>query len=48
MAVNKICPNYIFKIIFDNEKELFLITLVTFCKKENINKSACVLSLILV
>ena len=44
MAVNKICPSYIFKIIFDNGKELFLITLVTFYKKENIHKSACALS----
>ena len=44
IAINKICPNDIFKIIFDNEK-LFKIALVSFYKKDNSNTSAYGLSL---
>ena len=43
-AINKICPNDIFKIIFDNEKT-FKIASVSFYKKENSNTSAYKLSL---
>ena len=51
MAVNKVCPNDIFKRMFDNEKFFFLIPLIplipliTFCKKENSNAGACKLTL---
>ena len=39
ITINKICPNDIFKIIFDNEKNFFKIALVSFYKKENSNTS---------
>ena len=42
MADNKICPNNIFKIMFDND---FLNYFSYHCKKDNSNAIACVLSL---
>ena len=38
IAIDKICPNDVFKIIFDND--FFLIASASFYKKENSNTSA--------